>query len=103
MMTSGSVISVRKALEIGGFDERLFIDEVDHEICYRAVGAGFSLFQSSDVFLSHQLGNPIVWHTIFGTVRTLNHSPFRRSGATGLMFGNAFIKQMSGSSLEVTS
>lgn len=78
MMTSGSVISVRKALEIGGFDERLFIDEVDYEICYRAVGAGFSLFQSSDVFLSHQLGNPIVWHTIFGTVRTLNHSPFRR-------------------------
>lgn len=50
MMTSGSVISVRKALEIGGFDERLFIDEVDCEICYRAVGAGFSLFQSSDVF-----------------------------------------------------
>ena len=35
-ITSGSIIPINLALKIGGFDENLFIDEVDSEYCYRA-------------------------------------------------------------------
>lgn len=35
-ITSGSILNVTIAKQLGSFDENLFIDEVDSEFCYRA-------------------------------------------------------------------
>lgn len=78
MMTSGNVISVSKALSLGGFDESLFIDEVDHDICYKAIKAGFKLFKTPDILLAHQLGNPIAKRFLWRTIHAMNHSSVRK-------------------------
>lgn len=59
VITSGNIISVAHALEIGGFDEDLFIDEVDFEFCYRGLLRGYKFFSATkSVYLQHRLGNP---------------------------------------------
>lgn len=78
MMTSGNVISVSKALSLGGFDESLFIDEVDHDICYKAIRAGFKLFTSPDILLAHQIGSPLAKRFLWRTVHAMNHPSVRK-------------------------
>lgn len=39
-ITSGMIVDVSKARQVGGFDEDYFIDYVDHEYCYRCVRGG---------------------------------------------------------------
>lgn len=55
-ITSGSILDINKALSLGGFDENLFIDQVDFEYCYRAQRHGYSILQFNDVELNHHLG-----------------------------------------------
>ena len=40
LITSGSIMRVEDSLAAGGFLEKLFIDEVDREFCYRAAAQG---------------------------------------------------------------
>lgn len=78
MMTSGNVIDVSKALLLGGFDESLFIDEVDHDMCYKADKAGFKLFTTPDILLAHQIGNPLAKRFLWRTIHAMNHPPVRK-------------------------
>jgi len=56
VMSSGNVINVEEALKIGGFDERLFIDEVDHEFCFRAIINGYYIVYFPYIYIHHNLG-----------------------------------------------
>ena len=56
VMTSANIININKALTIGGFDENLFIDEVDHDFCLRLKKAGYSIIQNHNCYLYHVLG-----------------------------------------------
>ena len=56
VMSSGNVLVVEKILNIGGFDENLFIDEVDHEICFRVLKEGFDIVKFKHIGLNHELG-----------------------------------------------
>jgi len=58
VMTSGNLINVQKSLSIGGFDERLFIDEVDHDFCLRLKKEKYKILQSQNCYLNHTLGEP---------------------------------------------
>ena len=78
MITSGNVIDVSKALLLGGFDESLFIDEVDYDICYKADKAGFKLFTTPDILLAHQMGNPLAKRFLWRTIHSMNHPPVRK-------------------------
>lgn len=77
-ITSGSVLNVSKAIELGGFDENLFIDQVDSEFAYRARFKKQRIVTFFDVYLNHHLGN-ITWHC-FGKYKfaVLNHGPLRK-------------------------
>ena len=57
VMTSGNIISLSAWKEIGGFNEKLFIDEVDHEFCYRLLEKGFKICEREDISMIHTLGN----------------------------------------------
>lgn len=57
VMTSGNIINVQKSLNIDGFDERLFIDEVDHDFCLRLGKAKYIIIQNQNCYLNHTLGN----------------------------------------------
>lgn len=56
-ITSGSFMNVKKTIEIGGFDDWLFIGLVDDEICYRVRIRGYRIIRNNNVVLNHELGN----------------------------------------------
>lgn len=77
-ITSGSVLHVKNAIHLGGFDEKLFIDQVDSEFAYRAKVNGYEIKTFFDLPLNHHLGNPT--HYAVGPYHfdVLNHSPLRK-------------------------
>src|SRR5205085_611567 len=59
-------------------DEKLFIDEVDHDYCYRAKLLGYSIKMAEGIALEHVLGREKEVHTFWGTTKKKTfHSPFR--------------------------
>jgi rhamnosyltransferase len=68
LITSGSILNLRLVNHIGGFDEKLFIDEVDFEYCLRSVAMGFDIVQFDNIFLNHNLGQTSR-HRSFKTTR----------------------------------
>jgi len=78
-ITSGSIINIKKLSELGGFNEKLFIDGVDDDICYRFKLAGYKVLHFKNVTLTHQLGEPrIVRNWFIGKMVSRNlHSPIR--------------------------
>lgn len=58
-ITSGTIINVDISIKCGGFDENLFIDEVDFEFCYRCKKNGYKLLQYNKKILIHKIGESI--------------------------------------------
>lgn len=79
LITSGSLVNLELFAKLKGFDENLFIDEVDAEYCFKANINGFKTLKVENVFLNHSLGT-VFEHRSFKsfkkTPRTL-HSPTR--------------------------
>lgn len=76
-ITSGNLLSVAAWVDAGGFDEALFIDQVDHDMCLRLHGRGYSVRQCGEARLVHHLGDPIEVR-LGRTFHVSNHSPLRR-------------------------
>jgi rhamnosyltransferase len=78
-ITSGSIINTAVCRKLNGFDEKLFIDDVDLEYCYRCILAGYKIMQFDNIYLNHSLGTSkrTGYFLIFRkSVRTV-HSPTR--------------------------
>ena len=56
VMTSGNLVCVQNAKNIGGYNRKLFIDEVDHEFCFRGKVAGYKVFEVLSAYVNHKLG-----------------------------------------------
>jgi rhamnosyltransferase len=77
-MTSGNLLNLRAARDAGSFDEKLFIDSVDHDFCLRLRRKGYRITQINDAVLHHNLGN-IRYTRILGLrIKTSNHPAVRR-------------------------
>lgn len=79
LITSGSLVNLDVCQKIGGFDEALFIDEVDAEYCFRAITKGYKTVKFNNVFLNHSLGT-IVQHRSLKSFKKTNrtlHTPIR--------------------------
>lgn len=57
-MTSGALMPVWIFDKIGLFQSDYFVDEVDHEYCFRSREAGYLLADSRQAVLLHQIGHP---------------------------------------------
>jgi len=55
-MTSANLVNVDLANKLGGFDENLFIDEVDHEFCLKVIKKGYKTLLFNTIFVNHTLG-----------------------------------------------
>lgn len=78
-ITSGSVLNLELINGIGGFDEKLFIDEVDFEYCLHSIVKGYGIIQFKNIFLTHNLGETSQ-HRSFKTTKLTSrvlHSPVR--------------------------
>jgi len=56
-IASGKILKAEFLYRIGLMDERLFIDWVDLEWCWRARARGFDIIGNADVVIDHQLGD----------------------------------------------
>ncbi len=78
LITSGSLVRVATFGSVGGYDERLFIDFVDHDHCRRLRRAGWRLLQGKTLLIDHAIGQ-LTPHRFLGrTVHCTNHSVARR-------------------------
>jgi len=78
VITSGSLVSLEKFHEIGGFRGEFFIDCVDLEYCLRARARGFRVVVSSKPLMEHSIGRPTEHRLPWKKTGTSNHSAFRR-------------------------
>ena len=69
-IASGSLIPMHVLEDVGGMEEKLFIDGLDLEWCLRARSKGYKIYQTRNTYLEHCLGD--------GTSRRImSHSPIR--------------------------
>lgn len=59
LITSGSLLNLSLFKTIGAFDEKLFIDAVDYDYCFRTQMAGFSIIEFSNIYIRHTVGNEV--------------------------------------------
>ncbi len=78
VITSGSLIRLDAAAQVGDFDERLFIDGVDTDFCLRCRAQGYRIIEVQTTCLDHQLGQSAA-RNVLGVRKTVTqHSPLRR-------------------------
>jgi rhamnosyltransferase len=79
VITSGNLVRMAAWKSIDGFQEKWFIDDVDHEFCLRLKQKNWSILSSKKEWLSHQLGTTKACRWIItNKVRHISlHSPER--------------------------
>lgn len=77
-ITSGNLLKSEIFEKAGFFEEKLFIDYVDHEFCYRIFNDGYKMIKVRNAVLLHSLGRTkekkFLWKNIIYT----NHSSLRK-------------------------
>lgn len=76
-ITSGALTNLKAWKKIGGFDEKMFIDSVDFDFCFRLRKAGYFVYQTNTVTLDHAIGDSKKCRFLFWTFNNLEHSAFR--------------------------
>jgi rhamnosyltransferase len=77
-ITSGSLLSIEAFERVGSFRDELFIDEVDHEFCLRALARGYDVIIATEIVMEHAMGDARVERRfLWRTVRPMNYSPAR--------------------------
>lgn len=74
VMTSGNLLNLKIAREIGDFEESFFIDEVDHDYCLKIRKQNYKIIVLNKIILNHNLGN-MKNYKIFAVT---NHNYIRR-------------------------
>lgn len=78
LITAGTLLPVREAVQMGGFRDDYFIDSVDHEFCLRARDNGFKVVISCKPVMSQYIGSKIEARTWLFRFASFNHSPARK-------------------------
>ena len=77
-VASGSLYEAAALQEVGAFDERLFVDEVDHELLARLMGAGRTVEQLATPSIAHATGTPREITLVGHRAVVSGHTPARR-------------------------
>lgn len=77
-ITSGALTKAEIYKNIGMYDERLFIDLVDHDYCLYLNKKGFKIIQVKSAILIHNLGESVEKSLLGLKMTPTNHSPLRR-------------------------
>ncbi len=77
-ITSGNLVKTSVFTAVGKFEEKLFIDYVDHDFCLRLIEHGYKLIQCKNAILFHSLGVSKERYILGKRIEYTNHSPLRR-------------------------
>ncbi len=76
-LTSGNIIHCKTIKKIGGFDEALFIDWVDQDLCYRLLENNFKIVRLNNIRIIHNLGEKATRKILGYTLHYMTHSDIR--------------------------
>lgn len=76
-MTSGSIMSLQAWENVGKFEEWLFIDSVDNDICYKLRLNGYLVIRDTKFSILHNLGKPICKKKLFFSYIDYQYPAFR--------------------------
>ncbi|MCC3704800.1 glycosyltransferase family 2 protein [Rouxiella badensis] len=57
VITSGNLLNLTAYQQIGGFDDKLFIDEVDHDLCYKLTQFNYKIYTFDNARMQHKIGD----------------------------------------------
>ena len=77
-ITSGSLVCLEAARNVGGYNEELFIDEVDNDLCYRLRRHGYHIARINTVVLEHHVGRTERHRLLWMHPIVYNHSALRK-------------------------
>lgn len=77
-ITSASLVNLSAWKAVGGFDENLFIDEVDYDICFSMREKGYNIYQAGFIGFIHEIGQGKTLKFAGISIKTWNHSSIRR-------------------------
>jgi len=79
VITSGNFLNLKLFNDIGRFEDKLFIDMVDHDYCMKAQQKNYKIYFYKDILVEHSLGMLFQRKNIFtGKIRNkIEHSPQR--------------------------
>ena len=76
-ITSGNFINMKNYLKIHGFNEDLFIDLVDFELCEQFHKINKKIGIIGEICLTHKIGEPMIKRFLWKKVKVDNHPPIR--------------------------
>ena len=77
-ITSGSLNRISCIKAVGGFDEKLFIDMVDYDICYALTRNGYKIIRMNYTGFLHEVGKSTEKRFLGRKMIIYNHSPLRK-------------------------
>ena len=79
VITSGCFMSTKAYASTNGYNEDLFVDGADTDICYKIAKAGFKFYMLKNVCLVHHVGDECKCFKIFNRkiMSLFTHSPIR--------------------------
>ena len=77
VISSGSIVKLSAWKECGGFLDKLFIDEVDTEFCWRIRKCGYSICRLNQIKMMHVIGTPFIIKILGKECTIQNHSYIR--------------------------
>ena len=78
VMTSGNLLNLKAYKKVGKFEEKYFINYVDHEYCLRLKKNGFKIKVHKNSILIHKLGNMASKNFFGKKITYTNHNYIRR-------------------------
>ena len=76
-ITSGSLLQVDVWEIVNGFCEDMFIDSVDHDMCFNLLEHGYKILRVNNVALSHAVGESIYVISFGKRYQLYNETPLR--------------------------
>lgn len=88
-ITSASMLNLKAWKEVGGFDENMFIDSVDFDICYSLREHGYKVLRTNETSLLHEVGHSEIRKWMGKERQIFHHSPIRYyyMARNGLLLG----------------
>ena len=80
-ITSASLTNVGAVKKVGGFDEKMFIDMVDYDICYALKKNGYRIIRVNSVGFVHEVGDSREVYLFGKKIIIFNHSALRNKEA----------------------
>ena len=77
-INAGSLINLATHHAVGGHDESLFVDHVDHDYCLRLRKHGQQILVTQQTLFEHQIGQVITRRGFGRSWQSSGHSPARR-------------------------